>query len=329
MANRDKRVGKNRMPQTQYNISAVYTPLKSSGRPSCFDEPPQTMIEQTTPRRQVDNKKDNPITEKTVLLTNGHRNLLSSDESVENDESTIIKTHQEESSTNEAPPPWYHQYMRDIMLGVNDGLVSMFLLMLATVGSQASHRTAILTGIAGSLAGAISMGIGEAQATKTQAEVFRRRCTEVENQFRQHGSISSGPIIRQLKEIGIQHRTALSAAQDISSDIAHMVEFKKRFEWDMTNPDDRRPFIAMLSAAVSFMIGSLPAVLPFILPYDIQICLYVTCALCSVALFAVGSAKTITTNENAVRSGLENLIYGALAAVVSWIFGYLFYSYVL
>ncbi|MEX1043183.1 MAG: VIT1/CCC1 transporter family protein, partial [Acidimicrobiia bacterium] len=64
------------------------------------------------------------------------------------------------------------QYWRDIILGVNDGLVSMVLLVIGIVGAGLSREDVIVTGIAGALAGAVSMGAGEYLATKSQDEVL-------------------------------------------------------------------------------------------------------------------------------------------------------------
>ena len=62
-------------------------------------------------------------------------------------------------------------YMRDLILGANDGLVSVFLLIAGVVGGQLSGREVLLAGLAAAVAGAISMSIGEYLSTKSQAEV--------------------------------------------------------------------------------------------------------------------------------------------------------------
>ena len=80
---------------------------------------------------------------------------------------------------NADTPPEYQshigdsrQYMRDVILGVNDGLVSTFLLVSAVVGGGLDANQVLLTAVAGALAGMISMSIGEYLATKSQDEVF-------------------------------------------------------------------------------------------------------------------------------------------------------------
>ena len=66
----------------------------------------------------------------------------------------------------------HRQYWRDILLGVNDGLVSTFLLVAGVVGSGLSSTDILLTAISGALAGAVSMAAGEFVATKSQNEVL-------------------------------------------------------------------------------------------------------------------------------------------------------------
>lgn len=79
-------------------------------------------------------------------------------------------------------PPWlngFHsralciisQYLRDIILGLNDGLVSTFLLVFGMYGGGALARSILLAGIMGALAGSISMAIGEFVATKSQLQI--------------------------------------------------------------------------------------------------------------------------------------------------------------
>ena len=67
----------------------------------------------------------------------------------------------------------HRQYWRDIILGVNDGLVSMFLLVAGVVGGGMETRNILLTAVAGAIAGAVSMAAGEYMATKSQDEVFQ------------------------------------------------------------------------------------------------------------------------------------------------------------
>ena len=80
-------------------------------------------------------------------------------------------------ASSDAPPPGYtphigetRQYWRDIILGVNDGLVSMFLLVVGVGGGGFDREEVLLTAVAGAIAGAISMAAGEYLATKSQDE---------------------------------------------------------------------------------------------------------------------------------------------------------------
>ncbi|HIE22535.1 MAG TPA: hypothetical protein EYP73_08065, partial [Acidimicrobiia bacterium] len=93
--------------------------------------------------------------------------------------STITMTAMALRNQQAGYPPGYvphlgetRQYWRDIILGVNDGLVSIFLLVVGVVGGGLNTAQVLLTAVAGALAGAISMAAGEYLATKSQEEVL-------------------------------------------------------------------------------------------------------------------------------------------------------------
>ena len=81
------------------------------------------------------------------------------------------------------------QYMRDVILGVNDGLVSMFLLVFGMSGGGSTSKSILLACITGAIAGAISMGLGEYIATKSQAEVVESDM-KLEKEVRLFGIVS-------------------------------------------------------------------------------------------------------------------------------------------
>ena len=78
------------------------------------------------------------------------------------------------------------EYWRDIVLGVNDGLVSTFLLIAGVYGSGLDSHSILLTAVSGMIAGAISMAGGEYVATKTQEEVIRAECKLERKAIKQH-----------------------------------------------------------------------------------------------------------------------------------------------
>ena len=95
------------------------------------------------------------------------------------------------------------QYWRDIILGVNDGLVSTFLLVVGVVGGGLVIGDVLLTGIAGALAGAVSMAAGEYLATKSQAEVLAAELTLEKEHLRDHRELELDQLREMFTDMGI------------------------------------------------------------------------------------------------------------------------------
>ena len=89
------------------------------------------------------------------------------------------------------------QYWRDIVLGVNDGLVSMFLLVAGVVGGGLAASQVLVTAVAGAIAGAVSMAFGEYLATKSQDEVLQSEIALEESHIRDYRSME----VDQLREM--------------------------------------------------------------------------------------------------------------------------------
>ena len=112
---------------------------------------------------------------------------------VEKAEAPVYKPHIGES----------RQYWRDIILGVNDGLVSTFLLVVGVVGGGLVIGDVLLTGIAGALAGAVSMAAGEYLATKSQAEILAAELTLEKEHLRDHRDLELDQLREMFTDMGI------------------------------------------------------------------------------------------------------------------------------
>ena len=95
------------------------------------------------------------------------------------------------------------QYWRDIILGVNDGLVSMYLLVVGVVGGGLDNAQVLLTGLAGALAGAISMAAGEYLATKSQDEVLEAELALERVHIKDHRAMEVGQLREMFSDMGI------------------------------------------------------------------------------------------------------------------------------
>lgn len=213
------------------------------------------------------------------------------------------------------------QYWRDIILGVNDGLVSVFLLVVGVVGGGLSTAQVLLTGVAGALAGAVSMAAGEYLATKSQDEVFEAELqleqTHIENfrdeEMRQLEGFFRGMGVRP------EHIDAvLSGFRD--NDLA-LLNAMAALEFGVVESERRSPYRAMAASGLLFLLGSVPSVLPFALLGENRPALAWASVLTLTGLFVVGVIKATVVRTGKVRSGLENMIIAGLGGLAAWALG--------
>jgi vacuolar iron transporter family protein len=213
------------------------------------------------------------------------------------------------------------QYWRDIILGVNDGLVSMVLLVAGVVGAGLSREDVFVTGVAGALAGAVSMGLGEYLATKSQDEVL---VSEMELE-RQHITHHRDMELDQLREmfvdmgLGDDDVDTVVAAFDRSDEA--LLNAMKALEFGAPESERRSPYRAMGFSGLLFLAGSMPSVLPFMFVERATSGLWWATVLAGLGLFTVGVAKTRVTKTNPLTSGLENLTIAGVGGVVAYYVG--------
>jgi VIT1/CCC1 family predicted Fe2+/Mn2+ transporter len=216
------------------------------------------------------------------------------------------------------------QYWRDIILGVNDGLVSTVLLVAVVVGGGLTTTQVLLTAIGGAIAGAISMGAGEYLATKSQAEVLEREIKLERDHIRDHRDMEVGQLRDMLGDLGIDGSDLDQAVDIFAKDDDRLLNSMKVMEFGMVDSEERSPFAAMYASALFFTAGALPSVIPFAFVDSAQTGLAIAGVLTAVCLFAVGAAKSVVTKTHPIQAGFENLTIAGVGGVVAYFIGYLF-----
>ncbi len=221
------------------------------------------------------------------------------------------------------------QYMRDIILGVNDGLVSMFLLVVGVVGGGLTTAQVLLAALAGSIAGAVSMAAGEYIATKSQEEVFDREEALERKHLRHHRHAEKDEIRDMFGDMGLQPPDVERIVEALDRDDEAFLKVMMALEFGVVAEERRSPIRASVYSGLLFVAGSLPSTLPFVFTDDPYTGLYIAAVGASIGLLTAGALKTLITRGNAVRSAAENLLIGTAGAGISWAIGYLFGTYAL
>jgi vacuolar iron transporter family protein len=216
------------------------------------------------------------------------------------------------------------QYWRDIILGVNDGLVSMFLLVAGVVGGGLPSRDVLLTAIAGAVAGAISMASGEYLATKSQDEVFRGEMALEEEHFAYHRQREIEELEELLAELGLHGDVLAEATAQLAESDESMLKVMMALEFGALEKERRSPWMAMALSGLLFLVGASPSVVPFFFVTEARTGLVWAAILAGIGLFAVGWVKSMVTRTNPLLAGLENFGVAAGGAGVSYLIGSLY-----
>jgi VIT1/CCC1 family predicted Fe2+/Mn2+ transporter len=215
------------------------------------------------------------------------------------------------------------QYWRDMILGVNDGLVSMLLLVAGVVGGGLSVAQVLLTAVAGAVAGAVSMAAGEYLATKSQDEVLDSELALERTHIVHHRKMELDQLREMFSDMGIAEEDLdpMVAAFDRSDEA--MLNAMAALEFGVVDSERRSPIRAAVFSGVLFLAGSSPSVLPFVFVSSTNFGLAIAALGTAVGLFAVGVAKTAVTRGSPMKSGLENLVIAGLGGMVAYGIGWL------
>ena len=222
-----------------------------------------------------------------------------------------------------------------MVLGVNDGLVSTFLLVAGVYGSGLDSHSILLTAVSGMIAGAISMAGGEYVATKTQEEVIKAESALEHKAIKQHKQNELSHLNDLLTNIGIPE--AESADDEAFAVRLAMLPYCERNDkahhkinialaLGSVEASERSPFIAGLVAFCLFTAGSLTSVLPFVFIKDKYIALIVSFALTMFVILLVGAIKTWATKASWWVSAFENFVITSGGGAIAYGIGHAFES---
>ncbi|HAX81069.1 MAG TPA: hypothetical protein DCY40_00680 [Actinobacteria bacterium] len=210
------------------------------------------------------------------------------------------------------------QYWRDIILGVNDGLVSMLLLVAGVVGGGLDADQVLLTGVAGAIAGAVSMAAGEYLATKSQDQVLLAELDLERTHIAHYRDMEVDQIREMLTEMGVAPQDLDVVTTALSRDDETLLNAMKALEFGVVDTERRSPITAMVVSGLLFLGGSLSSVLPFLFVKETGVGLAWSAGFTAIGLYAVGVVKGTVTRSNRALSGLENLLIAGLGGVLAW-----------
>lgn len=211
-------------------------------------------------------------------------------------------------------------WLRPAVFGVMDGLVSNASLIAGVAGGGASTHTVILTGLAGLVAGAVSMATGEYVSVSSQAEATNAEIAVEKREIRRNPEAERRELADLYVARGVEPDLAARVVEQLSRDPEEVWRIHAREELGVDPDDLPSPWTAAGSSLVAFAAG---AVLP-LLPYLFGARTFLMSAILSaLGLFAAGAVVSRSTTRSWVYSGGRQLVLGAFAAAVTYGIGHL------
>ena len=215
----------------------------------------------------------------------------------------------------------FRNYLRDVILGAHDGLVSVFALVIGVAAGGFGPKDVLLTGVAGMVAGAISMSIGEYISTKSQEEVYDAEKRLEEGHIRDHLDHEKGELREFYEAKGFSGDILEEIIETIAADPVVLLREMMMAEFGVLEEERRSPITATIIVGIAFAIGSSLPVIPFFFVNSTSSGVIIATILSVIGLFAIGGTKAWVTQTNISKSGLENLTLGGAGAIITFIIG--------
>jgi VIT1/CCC1 family predicted Fe2+/Mn2+ transporter len=210
--------------------------------------------------------------------------------------------------------------LRATVFGVNDGLVSNASLVMGIAGANAEPGTVLMTGVAGLLAGALSMAAGEYVSVRSQRDMYEYQIALEREELAEYPEEEAEELALIYQARGLEIEQARAMARTLLSRPEQALDVLAREELGL-NPDDLgSPLGAAVSSFLAFAVGASLPLLPFFVR-GLTHPLWWTIGLTAVALAGIGLALSLFTGRGAWQGALRMLLIGGGAGVVSFLVG--------
>lgn len=213
-------------------------------------------------------------------------------------------------------------WLRASVFGAMDGLISNFALIAGMVGGTtaagADANVVVLAGVAGLFAGAFSMAVGEYNSVASQAEYALAQVAKERHEIIANPHGERAELVDMYVDKGIDRRTAEAMAREIHTDVDRAVYVHAMEEFGVDPNDVPSPKVAAVSSFLSFAVGAMIPLLPFLVGLPSLVLALVSTL---TALFVCGAIVARVTIQSWWWSGLRPMLLGGSAAAVTYLCG--------
>ncbi len=211
------------------------------------------------------------------------------------------------------------EVVRDIVIGMSDGLTVPFALAAGLSGAVSSTGIIITAGMAEIAAGSIAMGLGGYLAAKSDAEHYASERVREQTEVVEKPVQEKKEVMDVLQSYGLTAEESMPIVEALSQRPEAWIDFMMRFELGLEKPDPRRALKSALTIAGAYIAGGFIPLGPYIPISNVRIALLLSAIVTVIALTVFGYIKGHFTGTSPIRSAIQTVLIGGIAAAAAFV----------
>lgn len=223
----------------------------------------------------------------------------------------------------------FSTYMRQIVYGGSDGIVTTFAVVAGFTGAQSGNTamysivTVLLFGMANLFADGTSMAVGEFLSSQSEGDIYRRQRKEEERSVQADPKNEKDQTVGLLKHEGFTTEQAEQLTALYAQNKNFWVDFMMKYELSLEEPDDK-PTINAIVTFLSFTVFGFIPLVPYLMNAAVMTSFYLSIAFTVGAMSLLGLLRWIVTKQRLIRAIGETVFLGIISASIAFFVGTLF-----
>ena len=209
--------------------------------------------------------------------------------------------------------------VRDIVIGMSDGLTVPFALAAGLSGAVSSTTIIITAGLAEIAAGSIAMGLGGYLAARSDAEHYASERLREQQEIKEKTGAEKAEVMDVFTSYGLSEVESTPIVEALSKRPDAWIDFMMRFELGLEKPDPKRALTSALTIAASYVVGGLIPLSSYFFLSPVTTALLFSVIATLLALLLFGYVKGRFTGASPLRSALQTALIGGLAAAAAFL----------
>ena len=210
------------------------------------------------------------------------------------------------------------EFVRDIVIGMADGLTVPFALAAGLSGADTTTRIIVVAGLAEIAAGSIAMGLGGYLAARNDADHYASELKREEREVEELPEVEAQEVLEVFETYGLTHGEAVPIVDSLRLRPKQWVDFMMRFELGLEEPDPKRAVRSASTIAGAYIAGGLIPLAPYMLLASASTALIVSIVATILALAIFGAVKAQYTGMPLGAGALRTAFIGGLAAAAAF-----------